>query len=56
MAGGGQQSSEQSTRNGIHALESALAGIVRSRSDVDNTRGNLQRGYQGSDGRGSVTC
>lgn len=52
MAGGGQQSSEQSTRNGIHALESALAGIVRSRSDVDSTRGSLQRGYQGSDGRG----
>ncbi|MET8942580.1 hypothetical protein ABZX30_03025 [Streptomyces sp. NPDC004542] len=50
MAGGGQQSSAQATRNGIHALESALSGITRSRQDVDSTRGDLSRGYQGSDG------
>ncbi|MER6632214.1 hypothetical protein ABT301_29040 [Streptomyces sp. NPDC000987] len=50
MAGVGQQSSAQSTRNGIHALESALSGITRCRRDVDSTRGDLARGYQGSDG------
>ncbi|MFF3334495.1 hypothetical protein ACFYWX_33930 [Streptomyces sp. NPDC002888] len=50
MAGGGQQSSAQATTNGIRALEAALEGVARSRRDVDDTRGNLARGYQGSDG------
>ncbi|MEU6353674.1 hypothetical protein ABZ896_30830 [Streptomyces sp. NPDC047072] len=47
---GGQQSSEQATRNGIQALESAFSGILKSRQDVDNTRATLSSGYQGSDG------
>ncbi|MFF7361759.1 hypothetical protein [Streptomyces sp. NPDC008125] len=46
----GQQSSEQSTRNGIQALESAFSGILKSRQDVDATRATLSSGYQGSDG------
>ncbi|TXC99884.1 WXG100 family type VII secretion target [Streptomyces sp. ISID311] len=50
MAGNGQQSSEQATRNGIQALESASNGITKSRQDVDSTRAGLARGYQGSDG------
>ncbi|MDQ0765437.1 hypothetical protein [Streptomyces canus] len=50
MAGDGQRSSAQATRNGIHALESALTGITKSRQDVDSTRGDVARGYQGSDG------
>ncbi|MFC4034382.1 hypothetical protein ACFO3J_23305 [Streptomyces polygonati] len=50
MAGNGQQSSEQSTRNGIQALEMAFNGILKSRQDVDNTRATLGQGYQGSDG------
>ncbi|MFE6904676.1 hypothetical protein ACFVFJ_49470 [Streptomyces sp. NPDC057717] len=50
MAGNGQQSNEQSTRNGIRALESAFSGIMKSRQDVDGTRATLSRGYQGSDG------
>ncbi|MYQ82179.1 hypothetical protein GTY51_00430 [Streptomyces sp. SID4936] len=45
-----QQSSESSTRNGIQALEAAYSGILKSRQDVDNTRNNLSKGYQGSDG------
>lgn len=47
---GGQQSSEQATRNGIQALEAAFSGILKSRQDVDNTRATLSSGYQGSDG------
>ena len=50
MAGGGQQSSAQSTRNGIQALEAARNGVTRCRQDVDATRGNLSTAYQGSDG------
>jgi len=50
MAGGGQQSSAQSTRNGIQALESARDGVTRCRQDVDATRGNLSAAYRGSDG------
>jgi uncharacterized protein YukE len=50
MAGDGQQSNEQSTRNGIQALESAFSGIMKSRQDVDSTRATLSSGYQGSDG------
>ncbi|NNN35649.1 hypothetical protein HLK59_35855 [Streptomyces sp. S3(2020)] len=50
MAGNGQQSNEQSTRNGIQALEMAFSGILKSRQDVDGTRANLSAGYQGSDG------
>ncbi|MFJ9031030.1 hypothetical protein ACIRQP_21360 [Streptomyces sp. NPDC102274] len=50
MAGMGQQSNEQATRNGIQALESAFSGILKSRQDVDGTRATLSRGYQGSDG------
>ncbi|MER5436095.1 hypothetical protein [Streptomyces sp. NPDC002588] len=50
MAGTGQQSNEQATRNGIQALESAFSGILKSRQDVDNTRATLSTGYQGSDG------
>ncbi|KUN29796.1 hypothetical protein AQJ23_03360 [Streptomyces antibioticus] len=50
MAGNGQQSSEQSTRNGIQALEMAFSGILKARQDVDATRANLSAGYQGSDG------
>jgi uncharacterized protein YukE len=50
MAGDGQQSSEQSTRNGIQALETAFSGIMKIRSDVDGTRSTLGSGYQGSDG------
>ncbi|KUJ41124.1 hypothetical protein ACWDR2_27695 [Streptomyces sp. NPDC003631] len=50
MAGDGQQSSEQATRNGIQALESAFSGIMKSRQDVDGTRATLSSGYQGSDG------
>ncbi|MFJ5220809.1 hypothetical protein ACIP98_39860 [Streptomyces sp. NPDC088354] len=50
MAGNGQQSNEQSTRNGIQALESAFSGIMKCRQDVDNTRATLSAGYQGSDG------
>ncbi|MFD9393347.1 hypothetical protein ACFWBB_22285 [Streptomyces sp. NPDC060000] len=50
MAGGGQQSSEVSTRNGVQALEMAFSGIVKCRQDVDGTRANLSVGYQGSDG------
>ncbi|MGW1108809.1 hypothetical protein [Streptomyces sp. NPDC002540] len=46
----GQRSSVKSTQNGIRALESALTGITKSRQDVDSTRGDLSRGYQGSDG------
>lgn len=47
---GGQQSSEQATRNGVQALESAFSGILKCRQDVDNTRATLSSGYQGSDG------
>lgn len=50
MAGGGQQSSAQSTRNGIHALESARDGVARCRQDVEATRSNLSAAYRGSDG------
>ncbi|MCX4402988.1 hypothetical protein ACFV8Z_25770 [Streptomyces sp. NPDC059837] len=50
MAGDGQQSSEQATRNGIQALESAFSGIMKARQDVDGTRATLSSGYQGSDG------
>ncbi|MFF7334899.1 hypothetical protein ACIQU5_11985 [Streptomyces sp. NPDC090306] len=50
MAGDGQQSSEQSTRNGIQSLESAFSGIMKIRGDVDSTRSTLGSGYQGSDG------
>jgi uncharacterized protein YukE len=50
MAGDGQQSNEQATRNGIQALESAFSGIMKSRQDVDGTRATLSSGYQGSDG------
>lgn len=50
MAGNGQQSNEQATRNGIQALESAFSGILKSRQDVDQTRATLSSGYQGSDG------
>ncbi|MCQ9183297.1 hypothetical protein KMT30_30480 [Streptomyces sp. IBSBF 2953] len=50
MAGGGQQSSAQSTRNGIQALEAARNGVTRCRQDVDATRGSLSTAYQGSDG------
>ncbi|MFG2945820.1 hypothetical protein [Streptomyces adustus] len=50
MAGNGQQSNEQSTRNGIQALESAFSGILKCRQDVDSTRATLSTGYQGSDG------
>ncbi|MFE3270744.1 hypothetical protein [Streptomyces sp. NPDC059215] len=50
MAINGQQSNEQSTRNGIQALESAFSGILKSRQDVDSTRATLSQGYQGSDG------
>jgi glutamate/tyrosine decarboxylase-like PLP-dependent enzyme len=41
MAGDGQQSSEQATRNGIQALESAFSGIMKARQDVDGTRATL---------------
>jgi hypothetical protein len=50
MAGGGQQSSAQSTRNGIQALEAARNGVTRCRQDVDATRGSLSAAYKGSDG------
>ncbi|MGW2034741.1 hypothetical protein [Streptomyces spinosus] len=51
MAGNGQQSSEQATRNGIQALEMAFSGILRSRQDVEATRNSLATGYQGTDGK-----
>jgi uncharacterized protein YukE len=44
-------SNEQSTRNGIQALESAFSGIMRCRQDVDGTRAGLAPGYGGEDGR-----
>ncbi|MEU6537082.1 hypothetical protein [Streptomyces sp. NPDC047000] len=50
MAGGGQQSSEVSTRNGVQALEMAFSGILKCRQDVDATRAHLATGYQGTDG------
>ncbi|MEH0422060.1 WXG100 family type VII secretion target [Streptomyces sp. B21-083] len=50
MAGNGQQSNEQATRNGIQALEAAFSGIMKSKQDVDQTRATLSSGYQGSDG------
>jgi uncharacterized protein YukE len=50
MAGGVQQSSAQSTRNGIHALESADRGVARCRQDVEATKNNLSVAFRGDDG------
>lgn len=47
---GGQQSEESSTRNGILSLEQAYSGIQRILQDVEGTKNNLARAYQGSDG------
>lgn len=47
---GGQQSEESSTRNGILSLEQAYSGIQRILQDVEGTKNNLARSYQGSDG------
>lgn len=50
MVGNGQRSSEQATRNGVQALESAFSGILRARQDVHDTRNVLAAGYKGKDG------
>lgn len=50
MASGGQQSSAQATAKGVTALQAAQDGVARCRRDVDSTRNDLARGYQGSDG------
>ncbi|MFJ8027540.1 hypothetical protein [Streptomyces sp. NPDC096311] len=47
---GVQQSNESSTRNGISALETAYSAVQRSLQDVESTKNNLSRAYQGSDG------
>ncbi|MGW3957595.1 hypothetical protein ACWEKM_43525 [Streptomyces sp. NPDC004752] len=47
---GGQQSQASSTRNGILALEQAYSGIQRILQDVEGTKNNLSKAYQGSDG------
>lgn len=51
MAGNLRQGDEQTTRNGILALESAFNGVLRSRQDVEAMRNNLGSGYGGGDGR-----
>jgi hypothetical protein len=43
-------SNAQATRNGILALQQALAGVKRAQSDVLGTGENLSAGYRGGDG------
>ncbi|MFC4508304.1 MULTISPECIES: hypothetical protein [Streptomyces] len=50
MASNGQQSSEQSTRNGVNALEEAFNGVWKIRGDVNSTRGGLEKAFGGGDG------
>ncbi|MEE1940112.1 hypothetical protein V1L54_12000 [Streptomyces sp. TRM 70361] len=45
-----QQSTEESTRNGIEALSMAFKGVQRCQQDVQGTRQNLGTSYGGSDG------
>ncbi|MFI5998693.1 hypothetical protein ACIBAC_43500 [Streptomyces sp. NPDC051362] len=50
MASNGQQSTEQSTRNGINALEEAFNNVWKIRGDVHDTTGGLEKAYKGGDG------